>query len=109
MVMSYWFYRIEFCSVGSAKKNTCVLINLLAIGLIHAGELLFVFVMHANFYLFLSCRRIFICFCHAGEFLFVFVMHANFYLFLSVKKVAELTRQTVTFIDFKDVVSKLVS
>ena len=80
MVMSYWFYRIKFCSVGSAKKNTCVLINLLAIGLIHAGE-----------------------------FLFVFVMHANFYLFLSVKKAAKLTRQTVTFIDFKDVVSKLVS
>ena len=44
-----------------------------------------------------------------ASFLFVFVMHANFYLFLSVKKVAKLTRQTVTFIDFKDVVSKLVS
>ena len=78
--MSYWFYRIKFCSVGSAKKNTCVLINLLAIGLIHAGE-----------------------------FLFVFVMYANFYFFLSVKKAAKLTRQTVTFIDFKDAVSKLVS
>ena len=71
MVMSYWFCRIKFCSVGSAKKNTCVLINWLAIELIHAGEFLFVFVMHANFYLFFK-----------------------------------LTRQTVTFIDFKDVVSK---
>ena len=80
MVMSYWFYRIKFCSVGSPKKNSYVLINLLAIGLIHACE-----------------------------FLFVFVMHANFYLFLSVKKAAKLTRQTVTFIDFKDAVSKLVS
>ena len=80
MVMSYWFYRIKFCSVGSPEKNTYVLINLLAIGLIHARE-----------------------------FLFGFVMHANFYLLLSVKKAAKPTRQTLTFIDFKDVVSKLVS
>ena len=80
MVMSYRFYRIKFCSVGSAKKNTCMLINLLAIGL-----------------------------THAGEFLFVFVMYANFYFSLSIKKAAKPTRQTATFIDFKDVVSKLVS
>ena len=68
--MIYWFYRIKFCSVGSPKKNTWVLINLLAIVLIHACEFLIVFVS---------------------------------------KKAAKLTRQTATFIDFKDVVSNLVS